>query len=72
MALGAMVRPLTSRETEILDLSAKGKSVRDIVDAFDISERAARAHLQMIAEKLGVTDCTQAVAAALREGKITL
>jgi DNA-binding NarL/FixJ family response regulator len=49
----AMSKPLTARETEVLALLAKGESVRVIADAFDIAERSAQAHIQMVSEKLG-------------------
>jgi DNA-binding NarL/FixJ family response regulator len=65
-----MAKPLTSREMEVLAMLAKGSSIREIGDAFDIAERSARAHIQMIAEKLGVNDNAQAVEVALREGII--
>jgi DNA-binding NarL/FixJ family response regulator len=65
-----MARPLTSREMEVLEMLANGSSIREIGDAFDITERSARAHVQMIAEKLGVNDSAQVVAVALREGII--
>jgi DNA-binding CsgD family transcriptional regulator len=64
----AMARPLTSREAEVFAMLANGASIREISDAFDIAERSARAHIQMIVEKLGVDDGAQAAAVALREG----
>ena len=65
-----MSKPLTAREAEVLALLAKGESVRAIADTFDIAERSARAHIQMVSEKLGANDAAQAVAIALRAGLI--
>ena len=52
----ATVNPLTAREMELLAMLARGSPMRAICDAFDITERSARAHIQMIVEKLGVKD----------------
>jgi DNA-binding NarL/FixJ family response regulator len=65
-----MVQPLTSREVEILAMLAKGSSIHEIADAFDITERSVRAHIQMIVEKLEVNDSAQAVVVATRAGII--
>ena len=65
-----MAKALTSRETEVLAMLANGAAISKIADAFDITERSVRAHLQMIIEKLNVNDDAQAVAAALRDGII--
>jgi DNA-binding NarL/FixJ family response regulator len=65
-----MAKPLTSREAEVFAMLANGASIRETSDAFDIAERSARAHIQMIVEKLGVDDSAQATAVALREGII--
>jgi DNA-binding NarL/FixJ family response regulator len=65
-----MAKPLTSREMEVLAMLAKGSSIREIGDAFDIAERSARAHIQMIVEKLGANDSAHAVGLALCEGII--
>jgi DNA-binding NarL/FixJ family response regulator len=65
-----MANVLTSREVEILAMLARGKTIGEIADAFDLAERSVRAHLQMIIEKLGVGDQRQAVAVALRDGII--
>jgi DNA-binding NarL/FixJ family response regulator len=68
----AMSKPLTARETEVLALLAKGETVRAIADAFDIAERSAQAHIQMVSEKLGANDAAHAVAIALRGPDRTL
>jgi DNA-binding NarL/FixJ family response regulator len=65
-----MARPLTPRESEVLAMLAGGSSIREIVDEFDITERSARAHIQMVVAKLGVADRAEAVAVALRDGII--
>ena len=66
-----MAKSLNSREVEVLALRARGSSVREISDALDIAERSVRAHIQMIVEKLGVSDEAQATAAAVRDGIIS-
>jgi DNA-binding CsgD family transcriptional regulator len=54
---------LTSREREVVDWIARGKSDRDIADILGISHRTVHKHLQRIYEKLGVENRT---AAAMR------
>ena len=68
----AMATSLTPREMDVLGMLAQGKSVRQIADALDITERSARAHMQRIVEALAVSDSAEAVAAALRAGLIAL
>jgi DNA-binding NarL/FixJ family response regulator len=65
-----MAKPLTSRETEVLVMLARGSLVREIADAFEITERSAREHIQMIVEKLGVNNRVEATTVALRDGLI--
>lgn len=64
--------PLQSRETEVLNLAAKGMSNKQIAKALDISERTVQTHLLNIFRKLGVNSRTQAVLHALRKGWISL
>ncbi len=66
----AMAKPLTSRERDVLVLLANGSPISAIADAFDITERTARAHIQMVVQKPGVRGSAQAIAVALREGLI--
>jgi two-component system, NarL family, response regulator len=63
---------LTPRETEVLRLMAAGESNRQIADALAISESGVKGHVNNIFSKLGVSDRTQAVTAALRRGIVQL
>jgi two-component system, NarL family, response regulator LiaR len=60
--------PLTPRETEILQQIAMGKTNQQIADDLVVSERTVRTHVTNILAKLGLTNRTQAVIYALKEG----
>lgn len=60
--------PLTRREFEVLQLVAEGVSNREIGQRLFISEKTVKNHITSIFRKLGVTDRTQAVIHAIREG----
>ena len=57
--------PLTQRESECLELVAKGKTDAEIGDILDISARTVRFHIGNAKTKLGVTTRIQAVAKQL-------
>lgn len=59
---------LTEREVEILQYMALGKTNQDIADELFLSERTVRTHVTNILAKLGLSNRTQAVLYALREG----
>jgi two-component system, NarL family, response regulator len=59
---------LSPREREVLSLMVHGKSNKDIGAALKITEATVKCHVSVILERLGVTDRTQAVIAALRRG----
>jgi two-component system nitrate/nitrite response regulator NarL len=62
-------RPLlTPRERAVLALAADGDSTPQIAVALGVAPPTVKTHLQSIFHKLGVSDRTSAVAAALREG----
>ena len=64
-----MRRPeLTRRETAVLGLLFRGRSNKEIADDLDISEDTVKFRLKGLFSKLGVTDRTAAVVAALRHG----
>lgn len=63
---------LQSRELDVIKLTAKGMSNKDIANELFISERTVQTHLINIFRKLGVNSRTQAVLHALRKGWITL
>ena len=59
---------LSPREREVLSLMVQGKSNKDIGGALKITEATVKCHVSVILERLGVTDRTQAVIAALQRG----
>lgn len=59
---------LSRREREVLSLMVQGKSNKDIGGALRITEATVKCHVSVILERLGVTDRTQAVIAALQRG----
>lgn len=61
---------LSSRETEILRLIAKGKSNKEIAAGLAISEGTVRVHASNVFAKLGCSDRAQAVSEAFRRGII--
>ena len=63
---------LSGREQQVLELVAKGRSNKEIAGALEITEATVKGHLTNILGKLGVTDRTQAVIAALRRGLVHL
>jgi len=64
--------PLTTREIEVLQLIAEGKSNKEIGAALFISEGTVKTHVNSIHEKLSVSDRTEAVIVALKRGIIHL
>jgi two-component system nitrate/nitrite response regulator NarL len=66
---GALVRPqLSDRELEILSFVAQGMSTPEIAAELDLSSATIKTHLQKVYDRLGVSDRTSAVVAALRRG----
>jgi DNA-binding NarL/FixJ family response regulator len=64
-----MVRPaLTDRELDVLREIVSGKSNKKIGKELNISEATVKTHINSILGKLGVTDRTQAVTAAIQRG----
>lgn len=61
---------LTSRELEVLQLVAHGRSNREIGTALFLSEATVKSHLVHINTKLGVRSRTSAVAAAREAGML--
>ena len=68
-----MARPaLTKRELAVVELLVKGTSNKEMADILGISEPAVKFRIQRILSKLGATDRTSAVIAALRHGIVHL
>lgn len=68
----AKVDSLTSRETEVLILIAKGMFNKEIADSLDISERTVKNHISNIFKKIEVADRTQAAVFAIKNNLIKL
>lgn len=73
LAAPAAKKPrLNERDQQILKMVAEGSRNIDIADTLHLSERTIKAHLTEIYNQLGVFTRAEAVAAALRDGLITL
>lgn len=59
---------LSAREREVLALIVGGKSNREIAAELGITEGTVKCHVTALLERLGVSDRTQAVVAALQRG----
>lgn len=59
---------LSARETEILQLAARGDRTKEIAVALGVSTRTIESHLTSIYSKLGVANRTEAVMEALERG----
>jgi DNA-binding NarL/FixJ family response regulator len=64
--------PLTSRESEILELMADGATNRLIASRLGISRHTVKFHVASILGKLGAVSRTEAVAHALRAGLLAV
>ena len=71
--LAALLRmpTLSSREREILQWVAAGKSQQDVGDILSISHRTVEVHLRSARDKLGALTTPQAVGRAIRLGLIS-
>jgi DNA-binding NarL/FixJ family response regulator len=59
---------LSAREREVLMLIAQGRNNKEIGAALSITEGTVKCHVTMILSRLGVSDRTQAVVAAVQRG----
>jgi DNA-binding NarL/FixJ family response regulator len=64
--------PLTERESEVIDLLAKGLANKQIALSLGISEHTVKFHVSSIYTKLNVTNRTEAVREGLRGGWVAL
>ena len=70
---GVMDLPeLTSREREILQLLAEGRSAQEIADKLYVSQTTVHTHRRNIMQKIGAQNTAQLVKYAVREGMTTL
>lgn len=63
---------LTKRELEVLSHVGKGLSNKEIANNLNLVEGTVKVHLTSILAKLGVSDRTQAILAAIKQGLIHL
>jgi len=61
---------LTTRELEILEMLAKGRTNKEIGSALEISDNTVRNHVINIIDKLEVSDRTEAATTAIQRGII--
>jgi DNA-binding NarL/FixJ family response regulator len=67
----AVLDVLTSRETDVLKLLARGMSNTEISDALCIAQETAKTHVKRILAKLGLRDRAQAVVVGYETGLVT-
>jgi DNA-binding NarL/FixJ family response regulator len=72
LAMRVTDRTLTAREMEVIRALAKGKSNKEIGVALNISEGTVKVHVTHMLEKLKVTGRTEAIAAAVKRGLVTI
>jgi DNA-binding NarL/FixJ family response regulator len=66
LRLSPPIKPLTSRQRDVLRLIAQGESAKGIAKALNISPATASNHTQRILAKLGVHSKLEALAVAFR------
>ena len=63
---------LTTRERQILQLIAEGKTIKEIARMLHISSKTADANRRQIMNKLGIFNTAELTKYAIREGLTTL
>ena len=67
-----LLKPLSNRETELLQLIAKGVSNSEAARLLNLSKATIRTHLEHIYHKLEVTNRVEAVTEGIRKGLISV
>ena len=67
----AIVAPVTSRETQVLNYIADGNSNKQIASILQISEQTIKNHVSNILHKINANDRAHAVALAIHYGWIS-
>ena len=67
-----LLRSLSDRERQVLELLARGYSNRRIADACYLSLNTVRTHVQNVLVKLGVHSKLEAAALAVRQGLVSV
>jgi DNA-binding NarL/FixJ family response regulator len=68
---GATLDVLTSRQREILQLVAEGKSTKEVAQLLDVSAKTVETHRGQIMERLGIHDLAGLVRYAIRTGLVS-
>jgi NarL family two-component system response regulator YdfI len=70
--LADLAEPLTSRESEVLQMLASGVANKEIAARLTISEHTVKFHVASILGKLGAGSRTEAVSIGIRRGLVLL
>ena len=70
-AEGDALDVLTSRQREILQLVAEGKSTKEVAQLLDVSAKTVETHRGQIMERLGIHDLAGLVRYAIRTGLVS-
>ncbi|MBA3473538.1 MAG: response regulator transcription factor [Rubrobacter sp.] len=70
-ATEALTEPLTERETEVLELLARGKANKQIARELFVAMSTVKTHVNNLYRKLGVGSRTQAALYAARIGLVS-